>query len=207
MSRPSVRLLPQPPLVLLLLVTAVAVPPALSSPVPASRFWMLAWSDHKMTVLASGCAAVNFDPSVTPLPCRLLACEEGWEPFDSNCYYYGASATDWLTAEVIHCNIERASRLTSIHSAEENDFIKTLADANGASRLHIGLQRSDRGFVWVDQSPFSYTNWNEGEGNDLPVLPITVSMAASVGGMWADNPMTDVFPFVCKRARVLPATP
>ena len=151
---------------LLLLLLLLLLPAVLPSPVPAAQFWMLAWSNHQMTVLASvpassrtecgvrcarrqGCAASSYDATATPLTCRLLACEDGWTAFSGNCYWYGATASDWLAAEIIHCSIERMSHLVSVLSAEENAFVATLATAQGATRLHIGLQRQDSGFVWT----------------------------------------------------------
>ncbi|XP_043219439.1 C-type lectin domain family 17, member A-like [Amphibalanus amphitrite] len=213
-------------LLLLLLVTAVAVPPTLSSPVPAARVWMLAWSDHKMTVLASvpassrtecgvrcarrqGCAAASFDPSSASLPCRLLACQTGWVPLEANCYALFSNILSWTDASVA-CVNAAGGHLVSIHSEVENLFVDLLADLHGVPRLHLGLINDGSGQHWVDGSPLDFTKWSAGEGSDVPgaengFLPVTASLLAAEGTAWADNSAGDAYHFMCKRERVLPA--
>ncbi|XP_043219500.1 regenerating islet-derived protein 3-gamma-like [Amphibalanus amphitrite] len=211
---------------LLLVLLLVALPPTLSSPVPASRFWLLAWSDHKMTVLASvpassrtecgvrcarrqGCAAASFDPSSASLPCRLLACQTSWVGFDGQCYWLATAGKNFLEARII-CTGEQQSVLASIHSGAENDFVKSLAESKGVDRLYLGLSRANSNpFQWEDASPVDYLNWGAGEGSDstvffLQFFPFAATLIASQGGTWADNLCLDVYPYLCKRSRVLP---
>jgi len=49
-------------------------------------------------------------------------CPEGWHQFQGNCYYYSQDELNWEDAAAT-CN-ELDSHLVSVHTQEENDFIK-----------------------------------------------------------------------------------
>jgi hypothetical protein len=60
--------------------------------------------------------------------------------------------------------------LATIGSADENDFVKSLLNSGLASRSHFWIgatdQVSEGTFVWVDGTPFSFTDWWGGEPNN-----------------------------------------
>ena len=230
-------LLPPPLPLLLLLLLLVLLPPVLSS-IPAARVWTLSWSGHKMVELDTvpaasrtecgvrcarrqGCSATAYKSTDTSHTCRLLGCEAGWQAFDSSCYWLETTAKTWVSG-FFDCVFNKRANYTSILSAAENAFVKSLADSRGVSRLHLGLRRDEDGDTWQDRSPVGYTNWADGEGDD-PLSDddddddvddddddddddsvIVASMMASEGGAWADNSSDGEFAYVCKRGRVLP---
>ncbi len=55
-------------------------------------------------------------------------CPDGWILFDGHCYLMVESDATWAAAEK-ECNY-KGGHLASIHSAEENIFIHSLAPAN-----------------------------------------------------------------------------
>jgi hypothetical protein len=96
--------------------------------------------------------------------------------------------------------------LISIHSAEENEFIRNYVEEQPFSltRVWIGLRRtiySTREFVWVDKSPVDYVNWNLGEPNNGvwsldKGLEHFVEMWIYKNGAWNDM-IDDNLTFVC----------
>jgi hypothetical protein len=91
--------------------------------------------------------------------------------------------------------------LISIHSAEENDFIRNYVEEQPSStiRVWIGLRRSiyslNEWFVWVDKSLVDYVNWFSPEpDNKLGLKPYVVMWI--LNGEWTDW-NEDKFAFVC----------
>jgi hypothetical protein len=71
----------------------------------------------------------------------------------------------WSEANKI-CTKEYDGQLGSIHSEDENNFIFELAFGNTAiqraSNMWMGGKRSTgNNFVWIDGTPFNYTNWGK----------------------------------------------
>ena len=211
---------PPPPLLLLLLL----LPPlALTAKVPAGRIWTLSWSGHQMTMLDAvpsssrtecavrcarrpGCAATAYNPSSSPLTCLLLACNNGFNPFDGNCYAIFTNPLSWSDARAGCLSLN--TQLVSIHSEMENLFVDFLADASGAGRIHIGLFLGSNGHEWADGSPVDFIKWADGEGQATSdasngFLPISASMLSAEGSSWADNGQSDLYRCVCKREKVL----
>jgi len=90
--------------------------------------------------------------------------------------------------------------LISIHSAEENEFIRQYVEEKPSSSIviWIGLKRHTyvfNEFVWVDKSPVDYKNWKLGEPNIGGLRPYT-GMWINENGIWIDIP-DDNLAFVC----------
>jgi len=96
--------------------------------------------------------------STTPAPVmtNIAGCIDGWSAFGSNCYKYFEASLTWQNAEN-QCKLE-GGHLASIHSKEENDFIKSITTPKW---FWIGLTDFTEGvWVWSDGSPFSFSNWS-----------------------------------------------
>ncbi len=92
------------------------------------------------------------------------------------------------------------AKLISIHSAEENEFIRSYVgkQPDYSTRVWIGLKRNISGileFVWVDKSPFDYINWNTRPDNYGGFGPY-IEMFIDRNGTWNDI-TNDNLVFVC----------
>jgi hypothetical protein len=58
-------------------------------------------------------------------PADLSSCPSGWREFENRCYLLVTSAAIWEDAE-LDCS-SKGGHLASIHSADENSFIHSLA--------------------------------------------------------------------------------
>jgi hypothetical protein len=80
--------------------------------------------------------------------------------------------------------------LISIHSAEENEFIRTyvVKQPSSSTRVWIGLkQRFSQGFRWIDKTPFDYINWSSGEPSNSGAGEPYAEMLIDNYGMWNDQ--------------------
>ena len=93
---------------------------------------------------------------------------------------------------------EMNSNLTSIHSVEENNFVRQVVSA-GSSYMWIGLSRKidshDDSFHWVDGSDLSFTNWASGEPSSIHEN--CTEFVMRTGGKWNDLRCTVHKSFIC----------
>ncbi|XP_070320894.1 low affinity immunoglobulin epsilon Fc receptor isoform X3 [Odocoileus virginianus] len=108
-------------------------------------------------------------------------CPEAWIYFHKKCYYFGEGSKKWLEARYTCENLH--GRLVSIHSPEEQDFLTKRANWRGS---WIGLRDLDieGEFIWMDNQPLDYSNWQPGEPNDAGLGENCVMMLSS--GKWND---------------------
>ncbi|KAB0356294.1 hypothetical protein FD754_000450, partial [Muntiacus muntjak] len=108
-------------------------------------------------------------------------CPEAWIYFQKKCYYFGEGSKKWLEARYTCENLH--GRLVSIHSPEEQDFLTKRANWRGS---WIGLRDLDieGEFIWMDNRPLDYSNWQPGEPNDAGLGENCVMMLSS--GKWND---------------------
>ncbi|KAF5929388.1 hypothetical protein HPG69_013684 [Diceros bicornis minor] len=100
-------------------------------------------------------------------------CPEQWVSFQKKCYYFGEGPKKWIEARFACSKLQ--GRLVSIHSQEEQDFLTKRANKKGS---WIGLRdlNIEGEFVWMDENPLDYSNWqpgepnNEGEGEDCVMM-------------------------------------
>ena len=80
-------------------------------------------------------------------------------------YLITDSAKSWWKAQ--NEAQSKGGNLASIHSAAENEFIRSTFGSYG--NLHIGLTDygSEGTFYWIDGTSVGYTNWNPGEPNNF----------------------------------------
>ncbi len=91
--------------------------------------------------------------------------------------------------------------MISIHSSEENEFIRNYVEEqpSHSTRVWIGLKRNiydSHEFVWVDGSPVDYVNWNLDEPNNDGGSERFVEMWIYVNGTWNDME-NDNLAFIC----------
>jgi hypothetical protein len=91
-------------------------------------------------------------------------------------YEFGGHEYQVVTASDITWDAARAAAqsagwdLATIGSVEENDFLESLLGASGNNRAHYWLGATDTGtegtWVWIDGTPWSFTDWGSGEPNN-----------------------------------------
>ncbi|KAM3595902.1 uncharacterized protein V6R79_004905 [Siganus canaliculatus] len=96
-------------------------------------------------------------------------CPPFWFGFNGRCYKYVATRLTWADAE-LNCVSQRAN-LVSIHSLEEENFVKTLIKNfdHTQSLTWIGLSdiHKEGSWMWSDGSAVNFAFWLRGEPNNL----------------------------------------
>ncbi|XP_014898347.1 lactose-binding lectin l-2-like [Poecilia latipinna] len=127
-------------------------------------------------------------------------CPKFWFGFNGRCYIYVATSMTWADAEQ-HC-VNQGANLVSIHSLEEENFVKRLIRniAQVDNIYWIGLSdiHKDGTYFWSDGSRFNFSFWNAGEpNNNGGSEPCVHSNVGSAKG-WNDTLCRLKYSFVCK---------
>jgi hypothetical protein len=93
------------------------------------------------------------------------------------------------------------ANLISIHSAEENEFIRSYVKKQPyySTKVWIGLKRNTSGsleFFRIDKSPVDYVNWGINQPDNNGGLEPYIEMLIDENGMWNDMYHAN-FAFVC----------
>jgi hypothetical protein len=97
---------------------------------------------------------------------------------------------------VPHC-AEEGAQLVSIFDEAENSFVLEQLAIFGLSKPWIGLNdlAKEGTWVWPDESPVSYTNWNNGEPNNSGNEDCTQILT---NGLWNDIKCSTKWAIVCE---------
>ena len=105
-------------------------------------------------------------------------------------------AVSWPIAQT-YAEVNYDGYLATITSAEENDFVFSLASTNPnvwpGGGPHLGGFLGDAGVQWVTEEPFSYTSWEPGEPNGPPSSTMRYN-GSSPSQNWRDNSPTMELP-------------
>ncbi|XP_075962477.1 ladderlectin-like [Anarhichas minor] len=126
-------------------------------------------------------------------------CPMFWYSFNNRCYKYVATDMTWVDAE-IHC-VSQGANLVSIHSLEEQKFVKFLIKnfdlAEGQTWIGLSDIHKEGTWLWSDGSAAKFVCWskrmpNNGRGNEHCVLTNYPK-----GLKWNDAACSRTFPSVC----------
>ncbi|XP_008420437.1 ladderlectin-like [Poecilia reticulata] len=130
-------------------------------------------------------------------------CPPFWYIFNGRCYKYVATLMTWADAEQ-HC-VNQGANLVSIHSLEEENFVKSLIrnfdPTEGINWIGLSDAQKDGTYFWSDGSGFSFKLWNAGEPNNDGGSEHCVHTNWDSAKGWNDKVCTDRFAFVCKLKR------
>ena len=118
-----------------------------------------------------------------------------WTYWNGHYYYFRVktAANSWFSAEGVCREHGETVHLSSIHSQQENDFVKSLSSGE---EQWIGLTDHNAGsnsFQWIDRSPYGdFTNWADGEPNQATI-------DEDCGAMRPDGTWIDV---ACRKQRL-----
>ncbi|XP_061598331.1 lymphocyte antigen 75-like [Cololabis saira] len=126
-------------------------------------------------------------------------CPMFWYNFNDRCYKYVAARMNWANAE-LHC-LSQGANLVSIHSQNEENFVKSLIKNfdhfEGETWIGLTDAQQDGSWFWSDGSKLSFNNWNSGEPNGW-WKEACVHTNRGTPKNWNDVPCSVEYAFVCK---------
>jgi len=138
-----------------------------------------------------------------PVLCKVAAavgekeasCGEDEHFFGESCFWASGRESTW-SAAADECRA-RGMRLASIHSKQENDFLRGLSD----EVTWIGLNdiTTEGVYVWSDETPLDYQSWQQfqpGGGETQNCCYFT----PSYGGVWGDTSCDTALRAACRGA-------
>nr|XP_006132086.1 C-type lectin domain family 4 member G isoform X1 [Pelodiscus sinensis] len=110
-------------------------------------------------------------------------CPANWLLYAGTCYYFSTERKHWSYAK--QACTDQGGQLIIIDNEQEQEF---LAKNAKGKQYWIGLHdiNNEGTFIWVDNNPLSYSNWNRGEPNDYGGGEDCVMMFRD--GKWNDMP-------------------
>ena len=117
-----------------------------------------------------------------------LECENGFKRWQNKCYLYLEVEKEWNRTECSYWSSK--SKLVSIHSQDENDYVESLFNYKSGLSAWTGgyLNPSTGAWAWIDGSAFDYSNWATGEPTGS--APKSIMMYGRAGpepGKWNDE--------------------
>ncbi|XP_072226192.1 ladderlectin-like [Leuresthes tenuis] len=126
-------------------------------------------------------------------------CPESWYSFNGRCYKYIATKMTWIDAE-LHC-VSQGANLVSIHSQEEENFVKHLIrsidPADGVKWIGLTDCQKNGAWLWSDGSKFDFKFWNTGEPNNYQGSEDCVQTNWGQNKKWNDIKCSYEYAFVC----------
>ncbi|XP_022602665.1 lactose-binding lectin l-2-like [Seriola dumerili] len=125
-------------------------------------------------------------------------CPAFWFSFSGRCYKYVATHLTWADAE-LHC-VSEGANLVSIHSLEEEDFVKSLImnfdHAEGYTWLGLSDKQKEGGWMWSDGCAVKFGFWNPGEPNNNGNEDCVHNNFGN-NKKWNGGPCSDTYASVC----------
>ena len=121
-----------------------------------------------------------------------------WVYFNNSCFKVFKEELNWFDAHR-SCTSNK-STLTSIHSAEENNFLRKRGQASISSAWIelFNLNSTDRSYEWVDGSMVDFRNWNVDEPNNAYSGENCTELSVNWNrGKWNDNSCYSKRAYVC----------
>ncbi|XP_028971190.2 macrophage mannose receptor 1 [Esox lucius] len=155
-------------------------------------------------------------PTQEPVTPVLPSCPEEWHPVGSRNYCFKLFTVPyeekktWFEARE-YCKAIGGD-LLSIHSATDLQSLKDVPSIHYET-FWIGLSAQDPniGYVWTDESPLSFQNWNDGEPNNMNGVESCAEMYVNYwqpGGSWNDAHCESYNDWLCEiRKGVTPLPP
>uniref|UniRef100_A0A3B3ZHX0 C-type lectin domain-containing protein n=1 Tax=Periophthalmus magnuspinnatus TaxID=409849 RepID=A0A3B3ZHX0_9GOBI len=126
-------------------------------------------------------------------------CPMFWYSYNGHCYKYVATHTNWADAE-LQC-VSQGANLVSIHSVEENNFVKNLIKnfdhKQGETWIGLSDIHKEQYWMWSDGWPLRFQLWNSGEPNNVAGNEHCVVINWSAEKNWNDFRCSENAPSVC----------
>ncbi|XP_065598064.1 snaclec bothroinsularin subunit beta-like [Cyrtonyx montezumae] len=133
-------------------------------------------------------------------------CQKGWISYKGLCYVFIQERMTWTEAEKTCSAISTGGHLTSITSAEQNEFLRRLSQGHKSTQFWTGgtyqkgslLKWSDGSLISFVQRPLSSIFHAVGRLiNNL--FNIKICLMVNIGGeaQWDRSPCSQRLPFIC----------
>ncbi|XP_023268088.1 lactose-binding lectin l-2-like [Seriola lalandi dorsalis] len=126
-------------------------------------------------------------------------CPMFWFSFNGRCYKYLSTRMSWADAE-LHC-VSEGANLVSIHSLEEEGFVKSLIKnfdpAQGPTWIGLSDTQKEGSWMWSDGSAVNFELWGAGQPDDYRGMEDCVHDSYGNDLKWNDDPCSSATPFVC----------
>ncbi|XP_033980584.1 galactose-specific lectin nattectin-like [Trematomus bernacchii] len=146
--------------------------------------------------LALGAVSSSDDP---PTELQQDTCPSFWFSFNGRCYKYFNTETTWADAE-LYC-VSQGGNLVSIHSREEEDFVKFLIKSSDPAEGYtwIGLHdiAKEGRWMWSDGCAVKFVYWSSGQPDNFRGLEHCVDTNFGFDHKWNDRTCYSTLPSVC----------
>ncbi|XP_070778015.1 lactose-binding lectin l-2-like [Enoplosus armatus] len=126
-------------------------------------------------------------------------CPMFWYNFNGSCYKYVGTHMTWADAE-LHCVSQRAN-LVSIHSLEEQNFVKFLIEnfdpAQGSTWIGLSDIHKEGRWMWSDGSAADFFFWLSHEPNNSGGNEQCVHNNIGPHLKWNDVECSYTYPSIC----------
>ena len=111
-----------------------------------------------------------------------------WLYYNNSCFKVFTEEVPWFDARKSCTTI--GGNLISIHSIEENNFVRQEISLISNSSAWIGLfnlNSTDHSYEWVDGSMVDFRNWGDGEPNNANSGENCTELVVASNGIWNDE--------------------
>lgn len=123
------------------------------------------------------------------------SCPSSWNLYGASCYQRWEQQKTWTQAENL-CGAQ-GGHLTSIETVVENAFVRSLV-SSGPTWIGMHEPGKEGVRVWSDGSAVNYTNWGNGQPNNVSRENVQDCVLMRVNGRWFDNSCIKNHSYVCE---------
>ncbi|XP_048752140.2 macrophage mannose receptor 1-like isoform X2 [Ostrea edulis] len=171
---------------------------------PDSNRWYTSNCNLKLSGLV--CMKRNGSDVIRTTPTTVMqpwGCPSGFieSKISNKCYkVVQGSALSFNEAKQECSKLGKEYFLASIHSDMENAFIALQLDTTKSYNVWIGLsdESFESQFIWLDNSPVDFTNWNNGEPNSYSENCAEMIVSGERIGKWNDAPCSSKRGYICQ---------
>jgi len=153
-----------------------------------------AWEDVQCTQAHH--VLCKTEATVTPTP---PSCPDGAQLFQASTCFWVNSTQAHTWQDAMSACAARGMQLASVHSKEEQDFIRGLGYSYDGFWIGFHDQVKEGDFIWSDGTAVDYTNWDYNLGEpDGGVTENCCYLNRAHNAQWADNRCSTTYGVVCR---------
>ncbi|XP_060948774.1 lactose-binding lectin l-2-like [Limanda limanda] len=126
-------------------------------------------------------------------------CPMFWFSFNNRCYKYVSTQMTWAAAE-LYC-VKEGANLVSIHSLDEDNFVRSLIrnfdHAEGWTWIGLSDLHLEDSWMWSDGSAVDFTFWSSGQPDNSQGGEHCGHNNHINDKKWNDYNCSDNYPSVC----------